>query len=114
MPGSNELREVGSAVVMGASGVLGRMPFPEATEEDAEEEGRPLPRRLRRIWLKLLPAFEVDPDEEEEAAMWAGTVCGVAKGDRKRLGSMMRWMMAHLGGGGRSRRRQAEPETNEI
>ena len=92
VPGSNGLRAVGSVVVMGSKGVLGRRPLPDAVDADEEEEGRPPPRMVRRMWLKLLLAFEVDEEDEAAlaaAAALAGSVCGAAVGERSRLGSMV-------------------------
>lgn len=92
MAGSKGLREPESAVVMGARGVLGRIPLPEVIEP-AEEADRPPPRMVRRMLLKLLLALDADTDAEdeveEEAAAVEGIDCGAAKGERNRFGSMV-------------------------
>lgn len=84
VPGS--ARDVGSAVVMGAKGVLGRRPLPGFVAA-AEDDERPAPRNDRRIWLKLLLAFDVEVDGV--AAVVVGCVCGASAGERKRFGSIV-------------------------
>ena len=74
-------------MVMGARGVLGKIPLPDAVEA-AEDVERPPPRKVRRIWLKLLLAFEVEA-EAAEAAAFVDICCGASEGERKRLGSIM-------------------------
>ena len=72
-------------MVIGAKGVLGRRPLPD--EDDCvEDDERDPPRKERKMWLKLLLAFEVEL--EGAAAVAVCWVCGVSAGERKRDGSM--------------------------